>query len=524
MLKRNNLLFTRLTSLIRINQRELRTTSIQNKGVVVGIYKKEKDEEITLTPAASHLDQKSQGKLQQLLKVASKKLKSGSGRVLYGVPVNDEFTTVAVVNLGETGVKFNDLEELDECKQNIRSAVANGVSQLHEVGETEVTVDPCGDAKAAAEGSILGLFYYDDLKAKDSKKAKVKVDCYSSNEDDIATLNHDWSQGCILANSQNFARWLMETPANKMTPTIFAESVKERLGSENGVTVQIRDKAWAESKKMDAFLSVSRGSDEPPMFLEIDYNGGPNGSTPLALVGKGVTFDTGGVSIKPSADMDKMRADMGGAACVAGTLLAAAKLKLPVNIKAFIPLCENMVNGRATKPGDVVTAMNGKTIQIDNTDAEGRLILADALTYADTFKPSLILDMATLTGAVDVALGSAVTAVYTDSTQLWKTLHQAGGISGDRVWRMPLFKHYTSQIKHCDLADVNNIGKYSRSGGSCTAAAFLKEFVENKNWLHLDIAGVMINKDEVSYLPKGMSGRPTRTIVEFLSLLSKQQL
>jgi len=240
-------------------------------------------------------------------------------------------------------------------------------------------------------------------------------------------------------------------------------------------------------------------------------------------VGKGITFDSGGISIKPSANMDEMRADMGGAACVLSAVYTAARLKLPVNIIALMPLCENMPSGRATKPGDVHTAMNGKTIQIDNTDAEGRLILSDALCYAETFQPHGIIDMATLTGAMMVALGSSATGVFTNSKVFWEAMHQAGGRTGDRVWRMPLFKHYTKQVTECHLADVNNIGTSGRYGGACTAAAFLKEFVKNENWMHMDIAGVMSNSSDVPYLGKGMSGRPTRTVAEFLSIIQKKR-
>ncbi|GFO37818.1 leucine aminopeptidase-like protein [Plakobranchus ocellatus] len=333
---------------------------------------------------------------------------------------------------------------------------------------------------------------------------------------------NNWTRGEILAKAQNFARYLMESPANKMTPTIFSEKVKENLSQLPKCTVIIRDQAWAQSMKMGSFLSVAKGSNEEPKFLEIDYLGGEKDDAPVIFVGKGVTFDSGGISIKPSADMDKMRADMGGAACVVGSLQAAANLGIPMNVKALIPLCENMPSGKANKPGDVVTAMNGKTIQIDNTDAEGRLILADALCYAETFQPKLILDVATLTGAIAVALGAAVTGTYTKSEPIWSTLHTAGMITGDRVWRMPLLKYYTKQMVKSDLADLNNIGK-KKEAGSCTAAAFLQEFVKTKEWVHLDIAGVMINRDEVPYLGKGMSGRPTRTLVQFLELLSKQQ-
>jgi len=238
--------------------------------------------------------------------------------------------------------------------------------------------------------------------------------------------------------------------------------------------------------------------------------------------GKGVTFDTGGISLKPANKMDKMRADMGGAACTAGVLYAAARLRLPVNLRAFIPLCENMPGGRATKPGDVVTAMNGKTIQVDNTDAEGRLILADALCYAQQCQPRAVLDMATLTGAISVALGSAAVGVFTNSSAAWRHLRAAGSNTGDRVWRMPVWRQYTDAMTECDLADLNNIGATS-GGGSCTAAAFLKEFIaEGTPWLHLDIAGTMENTKDVPYLSKGMSGRPTRTVLEFAEAICGQ--
>ncbi|KAK2098351.1 hypothetical protein P7K49_023802 [Saguinus oedipus] len=241
-------------------------------------------------------------------------------------------------------------------------------------------------------------------------------------------------------------------------------------------------------------------SDEPPVFLEIHYKGSPNANEPpLVFVGKGITFDSGGISVKASANMDLMRADMGGAATICSAIVSAAKLNLPINIIGLAPLCENTPRSKANKPGDVVRARNGKTIQVDNTDAEGRLILADALCYAHTFNPKVILNAATLTGAMDVALGSDATGVFTNSSWLWNKPFEASIETGDHVWRMPLFEHYTRQVVDCQLADVNNIGKY-RSAGACTAAAFLKEFVTHPKWAHLDIAGMMTNKDEVPYL------------------------
>lgn len=309
----------------------------------------------------------------------------------------------------------------------------------------------------------------------------------------------------------------MDTPANLMTPTIFAENVVARC-TPLGVTVQAHNEQWAREKKMGSYLSVTRGSQEPPVFLELTYTGVPGSDAkPICLVGKGITFDSGGISLKPGSKMDEMRADMGGAACVAGTIAALAELKVPVNVKALIPLCENMPSGTATKPGDVVYAMNGKSICVDNTDAEGRLVLCDAICYADTFNPKFILDIATLTGAVKVALGDCVAGAFTNNQKLWEHLHAAGSETGDRVWRLPLFKHYTSQMTDHNGHDVNNLGK-GNGAGSCTAAAFLKEFVpKGTPWVHVDMAGVMGNCTDQSYTgSKGMSGRPMRTLFEFV--------
>lgn len=324
-----------------------------------------------------------------------------------------------------------------------------------------------------------------------------------------------WNNGVLKAGAQNLARRLADTPSNFMTPTHFCESARktfERLD----VQVQVYDEKWAENQKMFSFLSVGKGSEEPSKFLELTYKNGRKEDAPFVLVGKGVTFDSGGISIKPSASMDQMRADMSGAACVVATLYAAASMNLKANIVVLIPLCENMPSGKAVKPGDVVTARNGKTICVDNTDAEGRLILADALCYTEELKPKWVLDIATLTGAMQVALGNSATGVFTNSTKLYDLLQTAGSTTGDRVWRFPLWKHYTKQVTEYPAFDVNNVGK-GKGGGSCTAAAFLKEFVPpNTDWLHLDIASVMGPLDDLSYLSKGMTGRPTRTLIEFI--------
>ncbi|XP_066136854.1 cytosol aminopeptidase [Saccopteryx bilineata] len=483
------------------------------KGLVLGIYSREKENDVPqLTSAGENFDKLVSGKLREVLNISGPPLKAGKTRTFYGL--HEDFPSVVVVGLGKKAAAVDDQENCHEGKENIRAAVAAGCRQIQDLEIPSVEVDPCGDAQAAAEGAVLGLYEYDNLKQK--KKAVVSAELHGSGDQEA------WQRGVLFASGQNLARQLMETPANEMTPTKFAELIEKNLKSASSKTeVHIRPKSWIEEQEMGSFLSVAKGSDEPPVFLEVHYRGSPNDSdAPLVFVGKGITFDSGGISIKPSANMDLMRADMGGAATICSAIVSAAKLSLPINIVGLAPLCENMPSGKANKPGDVVRAKNGKTIQVDNTDAEGRLILADALCYAHTFNPKVIIDAATLTGAMDIALGSGATGVFTNSSWLWNRLFEASVETGDRVWRMPLFEHYTRQVVDCQLADVNNIGKY-RSGGACTAAAFLKEFVSHPKWAHLDIAGVMTNKDEIAYLRKGMTGRPTRTLIEFLLRFSQ---
>ncbi|KAJ6659414.1 hypothetical protein lerEdw1_019146 [Lerista edwardsae] len=494
-----------------------------NKGLILGVFASEtEDGPCQFTKAGDAFNNRISGKLQELLAISGPPLKKGKTRIFHGL--HQDFSSIVVVGLGKKGAGVNKHENWNEDKENIRAAVAVGCRQFQDLEVPCVEVDPCGDAQAAAEGAILGLFEYDDLKTK--KKPKVEVQLHKSGG--IEAQDEDlWKKGCIYADGQNLARSLMEGPANHITPTRFAAIIKEELGkvtAQSGkVTVHARDKSWIEAQKMGSFLSVAKGSDEPPVFLEIHYQGSNDANEPpLVFVGKGITFDSGGISIKPSANMDAMRADMGGAATISSAIVTAVKLKLPLNMIGLAALCENMPSGKANKPGDVVTAMNGKTIQVDNTDAEGRLVLADALCYAHGLKPRAIVDAATLTGAMVTALGSAATGVFTNSCQLWNQLYEASIVTGDRVWRMPLFEHYTKQVTDCQLADVNNIGK-TRAGGACTAAAFLKEFVTTSNWAHLDIAGVMDNIDEVPYLRKGMAGRPTRTLVEFATRLSQDK-
>ncbi|XP_076300931.1 cytosol aminopeptidase-like [Lasioglossum baleicum] len=490
--------------------RFLSCIATMKKGLVLGVYESEDESKISLTPTAAKYDELVNGKLQKNILLAGPKIPKGSVRVFWGLD-EKEYVGVAVVGLGKKNLGVNQLEELHEGKESIRTAAAAGCHALDVVDIKDIKLETLGDAEAAAEGATLSTWFYQGMKNKEKQAAFPKVSLYGQEGEE------QWRIGNIKAQAQNWARQLSDTPANLMTPTIFSEEVCSTL-SKLGITVTVRDRSWAEQKKMGSFLSVSNGSCEPPKFVEIHYKGANNDSQPIVFVGKGVTFDAGGISLKPSLDMDEMRADMTGAACVAASIRAAAELKLKVNMVGLIPLTENLPSGTATKPGDLVIAMNGKSIIVDNTDAEGRLILADALSYAHEFNPRFILDLATLTGAMKISLGAAATGVFSNDAALFEKLREAGTVTGDRVWRMPLWKHFTDEMtKKVKSADINNVAK-TKGGGACTAAAFLREFVEcDTPWMHLDIAGVMCSgPDDQPYLPSGMAGRPTRTLIQFL--------
>ncbi|KAI8612137.1 cytosol aminopeptidase family, catalytic domain-containing protein [Chytriomyces sp. MP71] len=413
---------------------------------------------------------------------------------------------------------------------NQAAAGINAIRALNKEESFRVAVQPFNNnAKAAAEGAVLTAYTYNENKK--IKMGEISTILYAPGAG--VTLVDDWLEGVIGASAQNTARHLMETPANLLTPHLFSQRVTSLLASLPNTTVTVRDMAWIEAERMGMFLSVARGSAEEPRFLEIRYSGGESNSTaaaatPIALVGKGVTFDSGGISIKPSNGMADMKGDMGGAAVVVGIMEAIAKLRLRVNIVACIPLTENMPSGTATKPGDVVVARNGKTVEVDNTDAEGRLILGDAIHYAcTTFHPKTVIELSTLTGAVDVALGYPYAGVFTTSDELWSRLENASKSAGEGFWRMPMdVDAYKPQIKS-NVADLKNVG--GRSAGSCTAAVFLQEFVEGgvefahigDNNLFSDIAGVMKQTGSHGILARGMTGRPVRAIIEYIKEASK---
>jgi leucyl aminopeptidase len=316
------------------------------------------------------------------------------------------------------------------------------------------------------------------------------------------------AEGRAIANGMDLAKDLGNLPPNICNPTYLATSAK-KLGKDLGLKVEVLGRKEIEALKMGAFLAVTQGAVTPPQFIVIRHQGGRATDAPVVLVGKGITFDTGGISLKPGEGMDEMKYDMCGAASVIGTMRAVAELKLKKNVIGVIPTCENMPSGQATRPGDIVTSMSGQTIEILNTDAEGRLILCDALTYVERFKPAAVIDIATLTGACVIALGAVHSGLFSDDDALAESLLSAGRTSQDTVWRMPLDSAYQEQLKS-NFADMANIG--GRPAGSVTAACFLARYTEKYSWAHLDIAGTAWK----SGAAKGSTGRPVPLLVNYL--------
>ncbi len=372
------------------------------------------------------------------------------------------------------------------------------------------------NVQALVEGLVLSSYEFSDLKSKKDKKEKAAGMIFhiALKESKTVVYKNAFNQALTLADTVNFSRFLGDMPGNLMTPEILAEkAVEAARGTKIKATVWNKDRIKKE--KMGGLLGVSMGSEIDPRFIILEYNGAAKSKKPVVFVGKGLTFDCGGISIKPSAAMEEMKYDMCGGANVIGAVLAIAKLKLKVNVIGLIPSTENMPGPLATKPGDVHTARNGKTFEVNNTDAEGRLILSDALVYACEQKPEIIIDVATLTGAMVVALGNTHTGFFTRNEKLKKTIETAAKVSGEWVWNMPLCDFHVQDMKGT-FADLSNISS-GKGAGSATAAAFLEQFVEDGiPWAHFDIAGTAwAVGGRLKYCPKkGASGIMVRTFVE----------
>lgn len=376
------------------------------------------------------------------------------------------------------------------------------------------------DSSAAlTEAFLLSNYEFVYYKAPEKDKTRIEeLELISAAKSSQNAIRSGIKFGQILSEAVIFARDLGNHPSNVATPSHLAEHALELQKSHPQIRTKILHRAEIQKENMGALLAVSQGSDEEPKFIVLEYRAGRKSQPPIVLVGKGITFDSGGISIKPSDKMEEMKYDMMGAATVMGTIKAASKLKMPVNLIGLIPATENLPSGKAIKPGDIIRSRSGKTIEVVNTDAEGRLILADALDYAKKYKPSLVIDFATLTGAIVVALGDDLTGAFTNQENLLPKLKAAAETTGEKIWPMPLEKDYEQFIKS-DFADLSNTGSI-RYGESIRAALFLQNFVDYP-WIHLDIAGTAWATREKPYRPKGATGIGIRLAIEFLKKFGK---
>jgi leucyl aminopeptidase len=465
-----------------------------------------------LPPASRKIDEAAKGKLSAVIKRGDLDEKAGSSLLLHDLP-GIEAERVLLVSLGKRG-DFDD-KAFRDAVGSAAKTLSGGVARDAAFALVDVDVPDRSAAWRVQTASRLiadGAYRFAapgvNAKNKDKNKERGarKVTLLTS-EKISDHLKHAVRSGQAIAEGIALAKDLGNLPGNVCNPPYLAEAARD-LGKEFKFDVDVLEREDMRKLGMGAALSVGQASAQPCKFIVMNYKGGGK-AKPIVLVGKGVTFDTGGISLKPGANMDEMKFDMCGAASVFGAMKTAARLKLPLNLVAVIPAVENMPGGNATRPGDVVTSMSGQTIEILNTDAEGRLALADGLTYAERFDPACVIDVATLTGACVIALGSITSGLFANDDELAEQLLESGEDTGDRAWRLPMFDEYQDLLKS-NFADVSNLG--GRPAGAITAACFLKRFANKFKWAHLDIAGT----NAVSGDAKGATGRPVPLLTEFL--------
>ncbi|MDD3608744.1 MAG: leucyl aminopeptidase [Halothiobacillaceae bacterium] len=474
--------------------------------LVLGIFETRK-----LSPAAELVDQASEGLIGSILRRGDMDGKAGDTLLLHHVP-NIQAERVLLVGLGK--------EREFDLKAYQKAMVAT-VQALNERGSTEcvsflseLPVKGCEfpDNLTQAVLSIENARYrFDQLKSKrdEPRRPLRRLTFVIPHRRDLLDAEATLRQAAALVTGINLTRDLANLPGNLCTPSYLADQARKLTETYPQLSTEVLDESRMEKLGMGALLAVARGSAQPPKLIVMEHMGGEAGQAPVVLVGKGVTFDTGGISLKPGEKMDEMKYDMSGAATVLGLLSICAELQLPINVVGIVPTVENMPDGQAIKPGDIVTSLSGQTIEILNTDAEGRLILCDALTYAARYKPDVLIDIATLTGACVIALGRVPSGLWSNHRGLANELTRAGEASGDRVWEMPLWEDYQELLKS-NFADMANIG--GREGGAISAACFLSRFTSEHRWAHLDIAGTAW----VSGEKKGATGRPVPLLARFL--------
>jgi leucyl aminopeptidase len=418
---------------------------------------------------------------------------------------------IALVGIGEEKSLNNDCyRQAAGTISRLRPAVKSKSIAFFFDGEVSPAM-----AQAVVEGFLLGRFEMRDYKTAPDADASLNesVQLVAGKKTACESLRRGMVRGEIIADGVIMARRLAFHPGNVITPETFAAEA-QLVARKNRLKISILNERQIRAEKMGALLAVGQGSDKPPRFVILEYRGGRPKAKPIVIVGKGITFDSGGISLKPAQDMDEMKGDMTGGAITLATIATASRLKLPLNLVGLVPLAENMPSGRALKPGDIIRSRKGKTIEVVNTDAEGRLILADALSYADKFKPEAAIDIATLTGAALYVLGYAGAPILGNNRQLMDAIKAASEATAEKVWEMPLWDEYRELMKS-SIADLKNSG--GRPAGTITAAAFLENFIGDWPWAHIDIAYVDLEKNGRPYIPKGASGIGLRLLIELLS-------
>jgi len=475
--------------------------------IVVAIFSNKK--QASLGDAASELDKKSKGALTEIIDCGDFNGDFEQTQMLYNVK---GIVASRVLMLGCGDEKLFDTVALKKAviaaSKAIKSSKVKSLCFYLADSFNEVDAAQATTQIIIAHGDCdYQLLDYKSEAKDDSKLKKVSVAFTDLNKFNKAELKTAVVNGAAIVDGMNLAKDLANHPGNVCTPTYIAEQAEIVAKDFDNIKIDVLEEKDMEKLGMGSFLSVSKGSDEPGKMIILEYQGAKNKKqAPIALVGKGITFDTGGISLKPGANMDEMKFDMGGAAGMLGTLKACAEMKLPINVVVVIAAAENMPSGRASKPGDIVTSMAGKTIEVLNTDAEGRLVLCDALTYVGKFKPEVVIDAATLTGACIVALGHHICAVLSNNDELANDIISAGNTINDRAWQLPMGDDYKKQLKS-SFADLGNIG--AGGGGTITAACFLGEFTKDYKWAHLDIAGT-------AWEDKDSTGRPVPLLSQYL--------
>jgi leucyl aminopeptidase len=500
---------------VKLKTRTVDFSKCKTDLLAVGMFSEVKE----LDGLSRELDAKLGGAIERVIKLGDFKGKEGTSAIVYG---NEDIGAKRVMLVGLGDKKKATLDTIRRAAAHLaKKAVAMQIKTvgvaLHRAFGARFDLTAMG--RVTAEGTYFGSYRYDEFvtEKEDGRLGSLNVEMIDCDSARTRRLNKGLSSGVIIGKAQSYARTIANRPGNVINPPALAAEAKKLARGTAGLSCTVLDKKQLAAKGMGGVLAVGSGSQSEPRFIVLKYKG-TNRRAPVGLVGKAITFDSGGISIKPSAKMDQMKLDKSGGIAVLGTMKAAAELKLPISVYGVIPSAENMPGGSSYRPGDIITTFSGKTVEVQNTDAEGRMVLCDGLAYAAKQNCDPIIDIATLTGACRVALGKYMAGLMSNDEKLTKQLQKAADESGEKVWPMPSGDEYAKEMKS-KIADLKNIG--SNWGGACTAAAFLRQFVDDKKWAHVDMASVELVEESTEFSAEGASGFGVRLLTTYLMNLAK---